>query len=154
MENGRNHGKCFFYDHGELSYISVWEHDKEIETTHIFDGNTLTIYKDGKIDYQGNYVMTSEFEFYPKPSLEIDYHHFSHLSQQDIGGEFSITKDDYSCCCITAAVSFCLFLVEGAIEYVFNVTESEAGYFFALLSLGTFLVFVISCCCCGSTSNK
>ena len=39
-ENGRNHGKCFFYDHGELSYISVWEHDKEIETTHIFDGNT------------------------------------------------------------------------------------------------------------------
>ena len=153
-ENGRNHGKCFFYDHGELSYISVWEHGKEIETTHIFDGNTLTIYKDGKIDYQGNYVMTSEFEFYLKPSLEIDYYHFSHLSQQDIGREFSITKDDYSCCCITAAVSFCLFLVEGAIENVFNVLESEAGYFYAFLSLGTFLVFVISCCCCGSTSNK
>ena len=98
--------------------------------------------------------MTSEFEFYPKPSLEIDYYHYSPLSQQDIGREFSITKDDYSCCCITAAVSSCLFLVECIIESVFNVTESEAGYFYAFLSLGTFLVFLISCCCCDCTSNK
>lgn len=153
-ENGLNHGNCFFYNHGKLSYISVWEHDKEIETTHTFNENTLTTYKDGKIVYQGNYVMKSEFEFIPKERIQIDnYDSSSSRYQRNMTVNNRTNNNDYSYCCTTAAITFCLFFVESALMPIFDTMESEASYYFALLSLVTFLIFLISCCCCISKSN-
>ena len=154
-ENGQNHGKCFFYDLGKMSHISVWEHGKEIDTTHVFNGDILTIYKDGKIAYQGNYVMISPFEFMPRESIKIENNDSSYSRHQRNRTVNNRTNKNFNSCYLTtAAVSLCLLLVEYAVDSIFNVLESEADYFFALLSLGTFLVFLISCCCCIRTSNK
>ena len=151
-ENGRNHGKCFFYDHGELSYISVWEHDKEIETTHIFDGNTLTIYKDGNVVFKGYYVMTSEFEFIQIPQRE-NPDHMSYLAHEKSETKIFSTDEDNSkyCCCLV--VSAMLLIVEG-IYAIVNASRMEAGesFFLFFIVLMTAIVFLISCC--GScTSN-
>ena len=151
-ENGRNHGKCFFYIKGKLHQISVWEHDKEIETTHVFNRDMLTIYKDGNVVFKGYYVMTSEFEFIQIPQRE-NPDHMSYLAHEKSETKIFSTDEDNSkyCCCLV--VSAMLLIVEG-IYAIVNASRMEAGesFFLFFIVLMTAIVFLISCC--GScTSN-
>ena len=151
-ENGRNHGKCFFYDHGELSYISVWEHDKEIETTHVFNRDMLTIYKDGNVVFKGHYVMTSEFEFIQIPQRE-NPDHMSYLAHEKSETKIFSTDEDNSkyCCCLV--VSAMLLIVEG-IYAIVNAGKMEAGESFFLFFIVLMTAIVVLISCCGScTSN-
>ena len=62
---GRNDGICYFYSNGEISYISRWNHGEEKEILHVFEGDTMTSYKKGKVVYEGKYTKKSDFEFCP-----------------------------------------------------------------------------------------
>ena len=151
-ENGRNHGKCFFYDHGELSHISVWEHGKEIETTHVFNRDMLTIYKDGNVVFKGYYVMTSEFEFIQIPQRE-NPDHMSYLAHEKSETKIFSTDEDNSkyCCCLV--VSAMLLIVEG-IYAIVNAGKMEAGESFFLFFIVLMTAIVVLISCCGScTSN-
>ena len=146
-ENGLNHGVCYFYDQGKLSYISRWEHDVEIETTHRFRGDRLTTYKNGKITFRGKYVMKSEFEYIPIADIRVDDNNYFKLSARRNKTTNYSTNERDSCCCNIAIVSGVLLIIEYIIDSIFPVTESEDGIYWILLVLVTFTVFVISCSC-------
>ena len=62
---GRNHGICYFYSNGEISYISGWNHGEEKEILHEFEGDRMRSYEKGKVVYEGKYTKRSDFEFCP-----------------------------------------------------------------------------------------
>ena len=67
---GRNDGICYFYLNGKISYISRWNHGEEKEILHVFEGDTMTSYKKGKVVYEGKYTKKSDFEFCPYIPLQ------------------------------------------------------------------------------------
>lgn len=62
---GVNHGICYFFSKGCIEKISRWEHGKEIETLHVFEGDIMKSYINRELVYSGKYLKKSEFEYIP-----------------------------------------------------------------------------------------
>lgn len=64
-DTGVNHGTCYFFSKGCIEKISRWEHGKEIETLHVFEGDIMKSYINRELVYSGKYLKKSEFEYIP-----------------------------------------------------------------------------------------
>lgn len=63
---GLNHGVCYFYKNGVISYISKWIHGEEVEVLQRFSGSTMKTYQNGRVVYQGGYRKKSDYEYVPE----------------------------------------------------------------------------------------
>lgn len=64
-KNGLNHGVCYFYKNGVISYISKWNHGEEVEILKRFSGTTMRMFKNGCEIYRGGYRKKSDYEYIP-----------------------------------------------------------------------------------------
>lgn len=64
-EAGINHGICYFYSNGCATKISRWEHGKEVDILHVFEGDIMKSYVNHELVYSGKYLKKSELEYIP-----------------------------------------------------------------------------------------
>ena len=88
-ENGLNHGICYFYKNGAISYISKWKHGEEVEILQKFSGSTMRLYKNGREVYQGGYKKKSDYEYIPASSSAADK---NYKSQDELKREYKASK--------------------------------------------------------------
>ena len=65
-KHGRNDGVCYFYKNSVIDHISRWEKGIEVELLHLFHGDIMESYKNGKLVYYGPFQQISDMEIRPK----------------------------------------------------------------------------------------